>query len=507
MKSLSLIYKFLFFVWLLPSSLTFGEIEEIQSLVPVIYVAPVSLTNFSNDSHTKHLTSSLISELKKSNSYRIANPEESDPIKLVKLWNETGMSLDECYRKEAKILAASQVLITQIHPIGDLCRISMSLEDIYSKEIIKSKNIKSSCSIDDLEDKAVSLLYLLMSKAQLTSVGERKALITSDPAGASVTINNEFIGHTPLSNILIPTGQIRIMMEIGKNDTYAPILVNELVEVSEKTFQYHKVFAQKPAFLDFKLNPSNAQIRINDKVIKLNDTNKLAVPSGESFKLMISADKHEQMEIHIPSLHMNEVYEVEAQLTPKQCEVLISTSPIGVEIKIDDELVGQTPYYKKLKAGHYQFTLEKDFFDSVSSTFFCNPDEKFQRNYELKKARYSKEQIEKIQAKKNLRLLSYVGMGTSIAVGAYAYSQYETYQGMNKKYSQSTDPFEIEKLRVERQKAKTKALNYGAGAVLGLGLSYIIYKNSNFPTDVNKKEQVTIIPNGSGAEVSWQLSW
>ena len=137
-----------------------------DKLIQVIYVADVKI-NGASEEWAAILTNRIREEFAKSSRHKLANPASNGALDQAKNYNESCLSVEECARKEAKAVDADEVLISDVTKIEGLCRITMRLENIYTKEIIKSKNMKASCSLDDLEEKTVDLVYLMMKKEGL----------------------------------------------------------------------------------------------------------------------------------------------------------------------------------------------------------------------------------------------------------------------------------------------------------------------------------------------------
>ena len=474
--------------------------------VKVLYVSSMKVNLDNGEVYSKILTNTIRAELGKSSRYKLANPETDQSVELAKNYNETCLSVEECARKEAKAVDADLVLISDVEQIEKQCRITMRLEDIYSKEIIKTKNLRASCAINDMEAKSIELVYLIMRNEVSGGTGTRAARITSDPPGAKVTINNEEIGYTPLER-KIPTGQVKILLEIEGTDRYAPILVNELVEDSQQLFIYNKIFAERNAYLVFDINPPSSKILVDNKKIDNNFVKKIPVEIKRDHVVVISAPKHESKTLNIPSLEPDQEYKLSINLMPSPCSLKLSSNPSGSEVLKNGIRVGSTPYVEEVVPGEHNYSIQKQFYQPLDVSFFCAPEEVVQRAVNLQRAKYSEEDQVRINEADRLRKASYFGFGLSAGLATFSYLKNSEFKKLDGQYMAATNPFEIESIKAKRTIAKNLSTTFAIGSVASIGISYLFYTLGNFPEDLKQKNNISIIPAFKGAEVAWQFSW
>ena len=481
-----------------------GEANQ-DKAVMVLYVAPVKVSEEMNSSYSKSLSNTIRSELVKSKKYMLANPDIEDSIEKAKNFNESCLSVEECARREAKALEADLVLITEVTEIGGSCRLDMRLDSIYSREIIKSKSTRASCNISDLEEKVIYLVYLVMREESIKASGERDAYFTTNPSGAKVTVDGKFLGRTPLKT-KIKTGQVKISLEIEKNIAFEPINVLEVVDQSNEVFNYSKNFALKNSYLIITVSPVGAEIIIDGKPVD-NESSRFPVDSNVEHKVEVRMDKFKTKIIETPSLVEDETKEYKVTLEPLPCSVWIASSPSGAAIFINYNEIGETPFEKELSPGEHQFKIKKMNYEPQELAFYCSADEKIQRVVNLKRSRYTEEEQERIDRSRRWRLISYGGFLASAGLGYMAYKSFGDYNKIDKEYSSTKDPFQIEKLAKSRDEAKTSAMIYSASSAVGFGLSYLFYNWGKFPEDLMFKDTITFSMIKGETFLAWNYQW
>ena len=473
--------------------------------VMVIYVAAVKFED-SDDNYSKVLTSRVREELSKSLSYKLANPDFEKSIELAKNYNESCLSLEECARKEAKAVDADLVLISDVTRVDGQCRLTMRLENIYTKEILKNKNLRSSCTIDDLEEKTIDLVYLIMKKDAIKNIGLRKAKITSDPSGAALMINNRAVGTTPFEGS-IPTGQVKLMMQIEGNNRYAPILVNELIEDSKDVFIYNKVFAEKNAFINPDIKPTSAWVKINGMDVEYEHLKKIPVEIRQDMKIEIEAKGHHPRIVRINGLDADEEYQLLIRLEPLPCKVTITSNPDSASVtQQNGTLLGTTPYTGELLPGEHMLVVARPAYKNEQISFYCESEQAVNRVVVLKHLKYSESEQEEINQARFWRRSSYVGFALGLGAAYLTYSSYQKFQDADAKYKKSNDPAEIVSLREKRDKEKASTPLYAAGTAAIFGVSALFF-HWGTPPQFSQSHSFQIAPENGGGRLAWHYNW
>lgn len=490
----------------LPSYAELSQNGASSSSVMVLYVSAVRVNVDRGEIYSKILTNTIRTELGKSNKYKLANPETDKAVEQAKNYNEACLSLEECARKEAKSVDADLVLISEVTQIEQQCRVSLRLENIYTKEIIKSKNLRASCAVDDLEEKIIELVYMIMRNEKQQVNGQREARITSDPAGAKVSVNNQFIGRTPV-NSKIPVGQVTFRLEFDGKSRYAPIVVNELVDDSPQLFIYNKVFAERNAYVIFEISPSTAKVIMDEKLIDIVGASKVPVEIGKNIKLEFSADKYETAKITVPQLQPDQEYKLNLALKPLPCNFSVSSNPSEAAVLKDGVQVGSTPFQQEIMPGDHEYSIQLKSYYAQTIKFYCSPGQIVQRAPLLKRTKFTDEEQARIDSSATWRTSSYYTAALAFVLGGGAYLSYSQYKKYDEQYLASTNPIDITSYREKRDGAKSLTGTLAIGSAVTFGAAYIFYNFGEFPSDLNQKTSFNLISSPTETRLAWLYKW
>ena len=472
----------------------------------VLFVSQPRIDFDQSNKYSKVLTNTIRSELNKSSKYKLANPEEDSDVEKAKNFYEQCKSLEECARKDAEAEGAEIVLITEISQIENQCRITMRLENIFRKEIIKNKSTRANCAFGDLESKITELIYVIMKDDVVSGTGARPAQITSNPPGAKLTINGRYMGQTPWTGN-IQVGKIDILMEIEGKNRFSPIHLNELVAESKTTFTYSKSFAERNAYLLFDVSPGLSNIQLNGQVINIQENRRIPVEVSKENEIVISAQKYKTQNFNTPSLEPDQEFPIKINLTPNPCTLKLSSNPSEAEVFIDDKKVGSTPLTNELPVGDHKVEIHRQFYDAEDLSFYCGPEQVIQKVLILKRSKYTSDEQEKIDSAKKWRTRSYYGFGFGAILGGLSYSKFSDFKKIDEQYQFATDPFEIQSLREKRDQAKNQSVTFAGASIVTFGLSYMLFKWGDFPEDLKQKSSVVLLPSSRGGEIKWAFSW
>lgn len=475
--------------------------------VRVLYFDEVKANFDSQTVNPKVLSEIIRSELLKASGYKLTSLNTNPSLEKAKLYNLSCKGLKECTRREAQRQLADYSLIAEIDKNDKQCVVSMNLTNVFTNEIVKSQNLRSSCSAEDISDKLVQLIYILFKAESSDLTGERDAFFSSVPSGARITVNNKFLGLTP-KNVKIPIGLVKISLEMEKNDRFSPITLNEWIDSSNEVYNYHKVFAEKTAFLKLKVSPNNAKVTLNSKIISLEALEKISLEVHNDHKFVIEAEHYFKQEFIINPSKSEQVIEKEVNLDPMPCDVYISSSPDGADvISSSNEVVGVTPINFSVPPGEHEFLLKKKLFAEKKIQFFCKPQENISQVVNLELSKYSPEDQEKIDHAQLIRTYSYYTAAASLLVGAIAYKSYRDYKKYDLLYSNSTEITAIEEFKSKRNHSKNLMQQMSAVAVFGVIVSGSIYSMGGFPDDVKAQNSVGMEFHPQGLGIAWHTSW
>lgn len=497
--------KFLIFIVFL-SYLSFSLAYSVEVKM-VMYVAPVRGEIDDIEKSSRIFTARMRSYLNKSPQFKLVSPNENDDIKFIKNYNQTCTSAEECARKEAQRNEAELVLTTEIIKLnrGNRCRIIMKLQNILKNEIVNSENLDSKCSIVDLEDKIMNALVRVLSSKKKSLDGDRDAYITTMPAGAKVIINNNELGTTPLKT-RVPLGEVTIQLEIEGSESFAPIILRENIEKSNEVWKYHKIFAQRKAYLKFNVKPSVASLEVNGKKYNIVPKYNIPVNTDQDIKIKLTAKNYKDYTSEIDALSPDERKVIDIELEPKPCELRIGSSPSGAEVSVNGENIGNTPVFKKLMPGDMKVKMTKRGYDPLSFDMYCSPNSVESKTLRLIKSKYNDRERALINKAKKYRKYSYYAMGLSLATAYMAYSAFSDYQDIDSQYASETDPFKLESLRSERDSLKGSVGTYSLGTILLMGASYYLYKKGEFPDELKNRSSFHLHIDKS-TKLVWNYRW
>lgn len=365
--------KYLYLLYLLLSFQLFA-----QEVKQVLYVAPVRGDIRNINRASKALTSKMREKVGRMRLYTLVNPSESEDIKVIKNYNQSCTSMQECARKEGQAVDAEFVLMSEVLSIGGgaRCRITMRMENIFKNETINNTNIDSSCDYFDLEDKFMKAVSEIFSSQRSSAKGERDAFITSSPPGATVIINNEVYGVTPLKT-RVPYGEITVQLEISDSSGFRPLLLTEIVEKKKEVWKYHKNLAARVAYLVPNGKPFNYRIFMGKKQINKKKFTNIPLPINKTLQLKVDAPKYESVTYEVGPLDADQKFKLDFELKPKPCLVEIKTKPSGADVFMNGEEVGTTPFRKELKSlNQYKFHLRKIKYKHQQFDIDCTPAKK-----------------------------------------------------------------------------------------------------------------------------------
>ncbi|HIE28389.1 TPA: PEGA domain-containing protein [Candidatus Poribacteria bacterium] len=164
-------------------------------------------------------------------------------------------------------------------------------------------------------------------------------VITSEPMGAEVHIDDKPMGATPLALKDVPAGSYRVEMELEHYEIWRG-------NVDVKHQQQAEVRAElepKPGALEVKSEPSGARVRIDGKDVGVTPYRKW-VSSKEEHSITVSAEGYypESRKVTVQP-EGKEVVSVVLKEIPKGT-LEISSEPSGAKVWIDGKDVGVTPY-------------------------------------------------------------------------------------------------------------------------------------------------------------------
>lgn len=179
--------------------------------------------------------------------------------------------------------------------------------------------------------------------------------VVSTPEGASVYIDNKFVGQTPLKRALA-NGAYDVKVISSGFRTYARRIAIE----KNNTALLHARLSQEYGALHIRSTPSNALVFIDGKRQGQLTPLELKISPGKYF-VKVEKDRFYLYEEEV-IVEQSKVMTIEADLVRQVGRVVIETNPPGAKAYIGDDLLGTTPLTQDKPVGKYVITLKKSGF-------------------------------------------------------------------------------------------------------------------------------------------------
>ncbi len=184
-------------------------------------------------------------------------------------------------------------------------------------------------------------------------------VLDSEPSGASVYINNEFVGNTPLNNYKQSYGTYQYRLE---KPNYHPAVGT--IELNAGRFEQR--IALKPAFgsISVKSNVEGAKILVDGKPTGKNSPATLTeVPSG-SHVITLQLDKYAPQQQNVV-VEDGQIANVSMSLNARFASVTINSIE-GADIYSNGKLIGHSHITEDMMEGYYDLEVCLDHYKSVT---------------------------------------------------------------------------------------------------------------------------------------------
>ena len=184
-------------------------------------------------------------------------------------------------------------------------------------------------------------------------------ILESEPSGASVYINNEFVGNTPLNNYKQSYGTYQYRLE---SPNYHP--ATGTIELNAGRFEQR--IALKPAFgsISVKSNVAGAKILLDGKPTGKNSPATLAeIPSG-SHTITLQLDKYAPQKQNVV-VEDGQTADISMSLDARFARITINSID-GAEIYSNGKLLGRGHYSEDMMEGYYDLEVRLNHHKSVT---------------------------------------------------------------------------------------------------------------------------------------------
>ncbi len=194
---------------------------------------------------------------------------------------------------------------------------------------------------------------------------KKNVTITTEPMGASVFLNEDLIGKTPIKNYPLSPGTYPIHLE--KSDYFSL----DTTVVIEKHGSLNFSFRLEPlAKATIVVIPSDARIELDGTLIDASKLTNLQLTVGKH-EIKISREGYIPTEAHfdlVQGVNSPIHYQLEKiESAPEFGVLFIISEPSGASIYFDGSRIGKTPLtFENVKVGEHKILLQKEGYEVLS---------------------------------------------------------------------------------------------------------------------------------------------
>ena len=305
------------------------------------------------------LTDRFRNEIIKTNKYIVVERGAMEEILEEQGFQQTGCTSNECVVEVGQLLGVQQMISGSIGKVGDIFTVSVRIIDIRTGEILKTTDYDIKGDISEMLTRGMRevALKLVTGKDIVTPsilYGEGSLYLSTDPPGATVTIDNrDFDGITPLTIENLSAGEHFVQVE--KWNTFGKVTViiepNVINRASIKLGAY-------TVNLNVFSTPDGGSVSLDGKQY---GTTPLTIKDLTVGTHRLKVDKTGFVD-HISDVLVEKgkvnTVEVTLDVTP---QLTINSNPTGANIRISEHPKEYltTHKYIELNPGEYQITLTK----------------------------------------------------------------------------------------------------------------------------------------------------
>lgn len=205
-------------------------------------------------------------------------------------------------------------------------------------------------------------------------------LITSEPSGADVFLNEQRVGTTPFQGRNI-AGQYTLLLQY-------PLYYDhiEQFELDEGATVNLPKINMKPRFGYWQINstPTDAEVLIDGKLVGTTPLTHGQISSGSHVLTVRKSLYHS----HTENFNIEDGEDKRFNISLKEAygNLEITSDPTGAMVFIDGRIVGTTPYINPQQpSGNYSIRLTKDLYSDVRDQIIVNDGIKTEKFYALSK--------------------------------------------------------------------------------------------------------------------------
>jgi len=199
-------------------------------------------------------------------------------------------------------------------------------------------------------------------------------LVTSEPSGAEVFLNDQRAGVTPYQGSQIAGNYTLLLRHPSYHDHYEQFILKE----GETNTLTNIRLKPRYGYWEITTNPSGATVHLNGRLVGTTPLARGQILSGQH-ELMLRKRLYHQ---HTESFSIDDGNEKKLDITLKPAfgKLVITSDPPGASVLIDGREAGTTPYSNpRQPSGDYNITLKKELHADVHDNFRITDNETTER--------------------------------------------------------------------------------------------------------------------------------
>ena len=361
----------------------------------VIAVADVSSEGLS-DFEVKQIYNRLESDLVNLGQYNVTSRQEVDKILQEQKFQKSGCTDQQCAAEIGRLLNADYMLLSNIlydKRSGDI-NVTLKLVDVETARIktsiTKDETVSRPRDINANLADYILELYRKDSEEQTTNlfrpqqkdVGLGTLIIETTPIGATVILDNEQKGVTPLTVENIKAGQHSIILSYTGYER-----LNKAVMIkADETTSVTELLIKRTGHLEIVSSPTGSDIYINDEY-KGKAPLKLQYLDVGDYFLKLSLDGYED-HVGKVTVEWNKTQMANRTLVEKPASVRFYSVPEGATVFVDKKKVGVTSLVgliRDIPAGRHNISMKLKGYTPESDALTLTPGQKTSLELQLTK--------------------------------------------------------------------------------------------------------------------------
>jgi serine/threonine protein kinase len=203
----------------------------------------------------------------------------------------------------------------------------------------------------------VGLIFIIYFLVRLlTPAAMTELMVVSDPRGASLIVNGDKAGLTPVYNYKVRSGPLNIRLEM---DTY--ITLDTVLTLEPDTINLFSYDLSPAGMIDLSVNPSNARVLINGRTWTGKDLHPIILAEG-IYDVQIASDGYQTTRDKLEVKHGDHIsrnYDLKTLALPSGRQMAVGGPSSGSEKKISDTVdLMAADHVQKLPAGAVSILTE-----------------------------------------------------------------------------------------------------------------------------------------------------